>query len=60
MRILTCTHLEHRPAAIGGDPAELSVRIDRDRVADELEEREIGRAVGIGSASCEIETFLAR
>src|SRR4030081_3395117 len=46
----TASELEHRPAALPGDAAQLAVGIDRDRMPDRLEERKIRVAVGGGGA----------
>src|SRR5207244_10968701 len=56
----TATDLEHRPPALHRDPAELAVGIDGDRPPDELEEREIRVAVGVGGAVGQVEAFPLR
>ena len=39
--------LQHRPAPLGGDPAQAAVRIDRGRVPDRLQQRHVGDRVRV-------------
>ena len=40
--------LQHRPHALAGDPAQLLVGVDGERVADDLEHRQVGVGVAVG------------
>ena len=43
-----------------GDPAQLGVRVDRDRVADEAQHRQVGLRVRVGVGGGEVDAARAR
>jgi len=45
----------HRPATLRRDAAKRPVRIDRDRMADGLEERDVGGRVRVGRRAREVD-----
>ena len=49
----------HRPATLRSDAAKRPVGIDRDRMADGLEERDVGGRVGVGRRAREVDSPIA-
>src|SRR6185369_5531044 len=50
--------LEHGPAALSGNPAQLAIGVDGKWTANSLQEREIGVAVGVRRALLEVEALV--
>src|SRR5438105_139649 len=58
--ILARAHLEHGPTPVRRNAAKLAIRVDRNRMPDKPEKRQIGGAVRVGRALGEIKTLLRR